>query len=211
MYRVIIDCGMLSSLIPIFFLFYSYRKADHKMWWPLFFISTLWMISEILNWTLVKFSINNLLVFELFGFLSMIAYGFLFYRLISNKFFRISLIFIITVLELFLIVYAWANSLWFEGDMLNAMISAVVPFLLSILFFYNLMTTSIEGKLVHYPFYWVNAAILIGFGMSFFTFIFIDQIIASPALTFYLWPIVSIANIIYNILISKGIWQMRRV
>jgi len=210
MYSVITVCGIFSSLLPIIILSLVYKKAHRKSWWALFFVAFLWGGAEILNWTLSKFSINNMIVFQLFGVLSLIGYGIIFCWLNKNIWFRRILISSIVLIDIFLIAHASFNHLWFQPNMVNSLLSAFVPFLLSIIFFLQLMLNPIEKKLVKYPYYWINTAVLIRFGMAFFALIFIERILPNSELAIYLWPIVSVSNIIYNILFSRGVWMMRR-
>lgn len=210
MYSFITDCGIFSSLIPIIILLIVYKKAHRKHWWALFFIASLWASADLLNWTLSKFHLNNMIVFQLFGELSLIGYAIIFYRLNRNVLFRRILITSIVFIEIFLISHASLNHLWFEPNMINSMTSVFVPFILSIMFFFQLMLNPIETKLVRYPYYWISAAILIRFGMVFFTVIFIERIVGNRDLTVYLWPIISVSNVIYHVLFSRGVWLIKQ-
>jgi hypothetical protein len=208
--NVIMNIGMVTAILPLLALFIIFSKAHRRSWWALFIIVIIWFVAEALNWIFAANEINNLMVFHLFAILSIVAYSNLYFKLINNKRFRIILIISIVLIETFLIGHLFLNALWLKTSMIITMTGVLVPFLLSIVFFYELMLNPVDGKLTGYPYYWINTAILIHFGMAFFTLIFIERIVGNSELTLYLWPIVSISNIIYNILLSKGIWQMKQ-
>ena len=210
MNRIISDIGVFSALIPMITLLLVYKKAHHKYWWALFCIAFIWVTAELLNWTLSKLHMNNIIIFHLFEILSILAYAYLFCQLIKNKFFRRLLIASVILIDLSIVYYLTINQMWFDVVMPITMICALVPLVLSIVYFFHLMFNSDKIKLLRYPFYWINSAILISFGMAFFTYIFIEKIIVNPELTMYLWPIISISNFIYNILFSKGVWLMKK-
>jgi hypothetical protein len=88
--------------------------------------------------------------------------------------------------------------------------TGIIPLVLSLLFFHNLFKSLRVPNLLEYPFYWINSAILLHFGVTFFTYIFYELFYFNIELSMYLWLIVIISNIVYNILFTRGLWLIKR-
>ena len=195
-FELIMDIGVASSIIPLLMLLFIYRKAHRESWWALFVIASIWFVVEYLNWILTSNNINNHIVFHLFGMLSIIAYSSIFYRIIDYKRFRSFLIRLVILIELFSFSYVIISGTWFQISTTSMIIYLFTPLFLSVYYFYYVMKEASVKRLVLSPYYWLSSAMLIHYGMAFFTLIISTMTTLNSEMTTYLWPIVSVSNII---------------
>jgi glucan phosphoethanolaminetransferase (alkaline phosphatase superfamily) len=122
---------------------------------------------------------------------------------------------IISSMQLILFVFWVVDISWLEGLYSNVSILRALESLLltclSLLAFNYLLTRLEDVSLTSNPVFWFNTAILIYFAGNFFVFLFMNYI-NNPVtnnMGEYL-AIHSILNIIYNILLSIGIWNLKQ-
>ena len=180
------------------------------MWWILFSIIFVWILCDCLCWILARESINTIVIVNIYDTVSTCLYILLFYSLNENKSFRLGLVFLATSYVLFAVTTITLMQSWFLPQPIVGLITILIPVVLSILFFYELLKNLKVDNLFKYPYYWIACAILFRFGMVFFTVIFTELIYLDMEVYKYIWLIVIFSSIIYNLLITKGIWLMRR-
>ena len=81
----------------------------------------------------------------------------------------------------------------------------------AIYYFYETFTDMKVKSLINHPFFWLNTALLLYVGGSFILRLFenvINQI--NPYISGTLWPIHNISTIIFNLLILRAIWLMKK-
>jgi hypothetical protein len=86
----------------------------------------------------------------------------------------------------------------------------IIVILLSIYYFITLFYELKIRSLKNYYFFWINAAFLFYSSTTFYLFLFEDFVMLGTN-EYYLWPIQLIATIIFNLLLSKGIWAMKKL
>ncbi|MFT6923230.1 MAG: hypothetical protein ACJA1C_002240 [Crocinitomicaceae bacterium] len=207
---LVIRIGIISAVLPLLMLLYVLKEAHRPSWWVLFFVVIVWFLAEALNWIFSVYGINNLIIFHLYELLSVVTYAWLYYSIVDYKWFKKSAIIAVVLFEIVAISYLSVNQLWFEANKLVTFLSILIPMAFSLYYFAYTIGRATVRKLSDSPYYWVNCAVLINFGMVFFTRMFESTIIQSEELMTYLWPIVSLSNIIYNVLFSRGVWSLKR-
>ena len=81
----------------------------------------------------------------------------------------------------------------------------------AIYYFYETFIEMKIKSLVNHPFFWVNSALLLYVGGGFIFQLFqnaMDRIV--PGISGTLWPIYNISTIIFNLLILRAIWLMKK-
>lgn len=202
--------GLLSSVIPLAVLAFSYRKAHRKLWWVLLFLALSWAVAELFNWVLTSKGQNNTIVFHLYDFVSTILY-LVYFRLILQSKFGNRIMLLIALIYSTLV---WFNIVYFDcynrPITINSILTVLIPMLLTLYAFYVIIKEAQIKNLMREPVYWVNCAILIHFGISVVSNISLEMIIGKSDVQIYLWLLVIASNILHNILFSIGVWQMRR-
>ncbi|MFT6443494.1 MAG: hypothetical protein ACJASQ_004076 [Crocinitomicaceae bacterium] len=180
------------------------------MRWALFFIIISWIISDCLSIVLGTYSINNIIVHNIFNISSTCLYLLLFYFLEKSRLFGLVLLGIGIVYVFFSISFITMSESWFLPVPIIEIFTGIIPLVLSLLFFYTLFKSLRVVNLLQYPYYWINTAIILHFGVTFFTYIFLEVFYLDIELSMYLWLIIIISNIVYNILFTRGLWLMKR-
>lgn len=119
----------------------------------------------------------------------------------------ILLLFIYVTFSIFLFFYKDG----YKFDNTVSVISLkIIVILLSIYYFLTLFYELKIRSLKNYYFFWINTAFLFYCSTTFYVFLFEDFVLLHTK-EFYLWPIHLIATIIFNLLLSKGIWKMKKL
>jgi hypothetical protein len=119
----------------------------------------------------------------------------------------ILLLFVYVTFSIFLFFYKDG----YKFDNTKSLISLkIIVILLSIYYFLTLFYELKIRSLKSYYFFWINAAFLFYSSTTFYVFLFEDFMMLVTN-EIYLWPIHLIATIIFNLLLSKGIWTMKKL
>ena len=119
----------------------------------------------------------------------------------------ILLLFVYVTFSIFLFFYKDG----YKFDNTKSVISLkIIVILLSIYYFLTLFYELKIRSLKNYYFFWINTAFLFYCSTTFYVFLFEDFVLLHTN-EFYLWPIHLIDTIIFNLLLSKGIWKMKKL
>lgn len=208
-YFLLSDLGGLSSLIPFVVAFFCYRKTHQNLWWVLFLLSLVWLLSDGICWILAKQSINNFPVFHVYDILSTILYALL-YVIVLRGFLHYW--FILGALTIYLICHT-AVLVQLDGlyrpVAIVPIIASAIPLTLSVVWFIKTLIEAEVPRITKSPMYWINSAILIHFGVGLMTKVSHEFYYLEGSASSFLWIIVIFSNIIHNILFSIGLWKIR--
>lgn len=210
-YDLLADINSLSAFCPVIALVITKSKTRQDLRRVLYYLAVLWLFAECLNWILSAKGINNFLVLHSYDTLSTIGYLWLF-KLVIPKYITKSVVVVIIV--------AYVSTIWltiifqdgyFETSTISNILTFVIPFLLSLLTFYSIAREAIIVDLMKEPIYWINAAIMIHFGLGLVANLSLEYVNTSVKLHLYIWPIVLASNIFHNIFFTVGVWKTNRV
>jgi hypothetical protein len=123
-------------------------------------------------------------------------------RIFISAFYFIFLILFLTIMVL--------RSGYNKPDNILSSFEACLFIGLSLYFLYKEINERNVPRLNEYYFFWLNAAILVYFGVSFFLFLFWVPIEKSTFYSFF--KIFSlIVNITYNILLAISVWKIKKI
>jgi hypothetical protein len=212
-YGIVYWISFSSYLIPIFLLAFlkSKFKTERDLLSVLFVYLTLSVLTEIINLVFIDlFKNNNPVIhfYTLFAFL-ILTY---FYKLllkdkVFDKMFKPT-VFLFCVCS---IIY----SIYIKG-LMNVNVISYLTFAIFMIFnsayyFYKVYTEMKVSNLFQDGLFWINSAFLIYFSSTFYVSLFEDVIKSVDLnLFYYTWPIQLVSTIIFNIILSKGIWLMRK-
>lgn len=204
------NIGLITDLFPFVVLFIVIGKVHHKMWWTLFFISFGWIASNQLAGLFADSGINNHIIFNIHALFSTFLYLYLFVQLNDSRIYRRLVGLTLIIYEFTAIFALFYCDGWYSHAPIIDIFTGIIPLILSMLFFYDLFKSLREPNLLAYPYYWINSAIMVHFGVSFFSYIFFGVFSKNYELFSYIWLFVLFSNIIYNILFARGLWLMKR-
>lgn len=209
-FRWISEIGILSDFIPLIILLILFRKVHHYLWWTLFCITFSWLLSDCLTWFCARKSMNTYIIYNCYAIISTCFYVLLFYNLNQNRSFRKVLIVVSGLYVIFSVWYITYTQSWFKPVPVTDIFTGLFPLILSLLFFYELFKSLRVPNLLSYPYYWINAAVMVHFGVTFFAYIFMEILYQKEDLFQYIYLIIIVSNFVYNILFARGLWLMKR-
>lgn len=203
MYQFINDISALSVLLPIVaaLLFYRTYPVPFKILAFFFFISGLFDLALVL---LVHFGLsNNAPLIHLFVLVNIVFLGLVYYKtFFSPVVKKLVLILVPSVMMLSIINGIFIEGIWAFPTISNSA-QSVLFILLSLLYFYQLLTRQEFVHIEKQGLFWINAGVLIYFSSNIFLFMLYNRIIDSHE--WNLWIIHSITNIVANVLYTIGL------
>jgi hypothetical protein len=206
----LVDFGIISDFLPLIALLIILKKVHRKLWWTFFFISTFWIASDCLSVIFAHYSMNNFIIYNIYALVSTFVYLYLFIQLSENSIYRRLIWVICLIYELASVAALFYFNGWYSPAPIIDIFTGILPLIFSLLFFYDLFRSLRVPNLLAYPYYWINSAIMLHFGASFFAYVFLTVFYKNIVVLPYIWLIVLVSNIIYNILFVRGLWLMKR-
>jgi len=211
-YEIIYWISFTSYLIPILLLVYVItRKTERKLLSVLLFYLVLSVITEIINLIFIELFKNNNPVIHFYTLIGFVNLAYLYKLLFKSKVFDnlylpISIIF--CVLSLY---YSFKLKGLMDVNVFPYLIFTIFMVFSSAYYFYKIYTEMKISNLFQDGLFWVNSAFLIYFSSTFYVSLF-EDIIKSVDLNlfYYTWPIQLVSTIIFNVILSRGIWLMRK-
>lgn len=209
-FNIIKYVSALSILIPFIFCIIKYKTLN-KVLRVLFLYVIASAFTEGIGFYLL---INNIHTYRVQNLFTLIECTFITY-IYYIKFERINAKRVITIFYLFYAILSYYLLVVKQGynkqdNILNTMESAFFM-ALAYSYFYNLTRELDISKLTEYYFTWLNSAFLIYFSSGFVMFLFKEYIENLHLQYFYLvYCLYLIASIAYNIILSIGIWKIKR-
>ncbi|XOV69345.1 MAG: hypothetical protein ACFHU9_09185 [Fluviicola sp.] len=98
---------------------------------------------------------------------------------------------------------------WMSLNPLCSAITGTIPILLSVAYFYVLLAKAEVKRLYSYHLFWINSAVLIYFGLAFLVNVYSYILAWNGSLSLMLWPVLMVSNILFNSILSIGVWKMK--
>lgn len=168
------------------------------------------LVFELINNGIAIQNKDNSLVYNIFSVFECLLLGTYYYQILHSPTIRKGLI---TVLVVFM-VGSIVNLLWGEGSGFNAntyMVAALIMLVVSLLYYYQLLTSLEVPFLLKSPHFWINSGVLLYFSGSFFVFMFAGLILSiefKPE--FEYWNITALLNITFRIILAISFWLVKR-
>ncbi len=209
-FEILLNISVICALLPILALLLVYNSTTHKLRKVLFLLAVLWFTAEVANMIVGSFGLSTYLNLHIFDITSTLLY-LLYFKLILKGERIKALIQIISGVYLIISIGTIVlTGSYFRPVLTNLALTMILPFVLSLISFYRIAKDVQVNNLLNEPTYWINGAILIHFGMSIVGSLICDIMYNNLNLHLYIWPVVIISNILYNILFTIGAWKMRR-
>lgn len=200
--------AICSSLVPLYIFFKTNRNRNNT----LLVVGGILVINLITDLTAFLIAFNGIHTEVLFQLYTIIIGG-LFFLLYSfefrNRYIDMVLGGITSMLVIYeiLFVFKWVGDSYLDT---YTFVSVVVITVSLIFFAYTFYYLEIE-KLETDFFFWINSGVLVYFSSTFFITIFTKFIIDSKSEIHHdLWIIQNISTIIFNLIIAKGIWTLKK-
>ena len=207
-YELLLYISIFSSFIPLFCFIYSIKYASPKIGLALFVLSVFTFVTEFFGQILIKNGFENIILANIYVVLSpLIIYSF--YK--RNLIFKYSnfLLSIYLIISIIFSIYMIFTSGIFNGFFKSLFLTQQL-ILCSITLFYIFLNRDFSKSNQFLSI--LNYAFLINCTLSFFSVLFLDFFVKwkmSINVFMIAWSIVLINSIIFNLVISLGIWKTR--
>lgn len=212
-YGIVYWISFSSYLIPIFLLAFlkSKFKTERELLSVLFVYVSLSVLTEIINLIFIDLFNNNNPVIHIYTVLGFVNLVYFYKLLLKDKYydnFYKPIILLFSFLSLF---YSFFIKGIMNINVISNLIFTIFMVFSSSLYFYKIYTEMKVSNLFQDGLFWVNSAFLIYFSSTFYVSLF-EDIIKSVDLNlfYYTWPIQLVSTIIFNVILSRGIWLMRK-
>lgn len=185
----------ISGVIPLAAFVYNFSNLDKvsKIIGAFLIVSAL---SDLLQWLLAVWHINNTPVITVFIFVNIIFFSIIYYNIFINAWMRLLTIILSAIA--FIISLCYCKDIY-EEPWANA-VSSFVFIILALVYFYQLLNLQEFVHIEKQGLFWFNAAVLFYFSITIFVVMLIGRI-PVPEQAQYL-IIQNITNIIANLLFS---------
>ena len=196
--------SIVSDILPLVAALYNYKQLDRVL--KLFALFCLVSFSfDLLEMILSKLQVrNNFPLFHLYDLLAILFFTAIYYR----AFFKPILKKIALVLGSIALVGVICNALLFENiwtyPSISNTILCMLMIILSLTYFYQLLTRQEFVHIEKQGLFWVNAGIIFYFSINIFLFMLYNKINENVRNDYYM--ILSVTSIIANLLYSVGLF-----
>ncbi|UTW61857.1 hypothetical protein KFE98_17860 [bacterium SCSIO 12741] len=206
----VISIAPLFVLLPLGLSWVLYGRLDKPLRW-LSWLMVVSAVTALIAHLLWKEKINNLPILHVYTNLEFLMLSLYFYWRLKPMLSPRVLILII----LFFFGYSLVNSFFFqhiyENNSNARALESILLIFFSLLLFYKFIREARIVRLEQTPEFWINSAVLLYFSGSFFLFVFSNYVVNMKrewATVF--WGVHAIFYVIYLLLISIGLWKVRR-
>lgn len=177
---------------------------------PIFIVTSISAVVEIINFVFVTFVENNLFVFHIFTILEFTLLT-LFYSYLLKNHINSQLFYIFIALFITMAFFDYKINGLKSIDSLSSTVESIFLVSSSLVLFFFMIYKKMLPNLLASPIFWVNSGVLIYFSGNIFLFAFSNYLYSTEIEKYaILWALLhSSLNIIYNTCLSTAFWKTR--
>lgn len=211
MYEILENLSIGIALVPLIVALFI-KRVSTKLRRLFIFLFTFEFLVEITAKVLSIYSVNNYFI----AHIHTVIYAFILLligrELINSKRVKFSIEICFYLLIIIAIWEFFYHHGYLQINTYSYLLLSILGIQISIFYLFQLINNINKVDVFSDLGFWISAALLIYFGTTvcltlFDTYILVD----SPEVLYYIWPIQLIANIIYHLILARGIWQMRQI
>lgn len=211
MFDILMYFAIFIQVLPILLLLSIRNKVQIFLKRTLFLLCTINIVTDLLSIIMAPIYKNNNPIYHVYtlviGIIILIMYKSFFKIKILKSIINFSIIFF-SILSIFIFFYH--DGYKYNNTVSNILLSILIVTLSFVYFYILFIDMKIKNLLIHPPF-WIISAFLIFYGSTFYLSLFEDFISSyNYNLLNYTWPVQLITTIIFNLILAKGIWTMRK-
>ncbi len=210
MYKVAFYITLFAGFLPLLFLFVkkeAFNKKHPAI--PFLWLTAIGTLYEFLGSVLLK--INTIYWFQLYPFLSFIALYYFFFKLLKHNHKNLFRVLFILFIAVYLVsFYFFSEENRFITTALNRIPITFFVFTFSGLWFKNLFQKMEEPNLIQSDIFYFITGLIIYYSGTLFLFVASNFIYNSNLYFFDFWIVNIIASFILRILLTIGVWKMKR-
>lgn len=212
LYDFLVFSSVISYLLPFILsikkIIFGIRNNELRI---LLLISIFSFLSEVCSFSFIYFlELSNNSIVQVY---TMIMVG-LIYRYYRNKVLLVYKkihAYILVIMLIYMVFFFFLDFGFNKMNVFANIFLTLYTILLSSIYFYKVYTEMKITNLFQDGLFWVNSAFLIYFSSTFYVSLFEEYIRSEDLnLLYYTWPIQLVSTIIFNVILSRGIWLMRK-
>jgi hypothetical protein len=198
------------QFLPFLLLMFIKNKALVKLKRALLVLSLIHIVTDITALICAPIFENNNPIYRVYTIVTGTVVLYVFHILCEGKWIR-KVIQISYILFLGCAIFLFFhNQGYLTNDVIPSSFLCVLAIFLSIYYFYNLSLDMYVKNLLENSSFWIVSSLLIYYGTIFYLTLFEDFIRTENSnLLYYIWPILFVSTIIYNLILARGIWEMK--
>lgn len=195
--------SILSVLIPLSLAVAQWKRIPREIS-ELRWLLAIGLIFDIVGRTLGILSINNLWVYDVFMFFQFSVLLYIFSKQFSAK---TPFILVYTIIGCFYLISLLFLSKATKSLVRSNAVDGLVLIVVSILFFYKLLSELKVVSIHRLPVLWISFATLFYYSGNLFVFLAATYLETDQDYLSVFWILHNVLNIIKNVLFAIGLWQ----
>lgn len=199
-----------SLFLPLILLILNYKAFNNQLKALLAYISAS-ILTEITGLYFINNSKFSLPIFYIFTLIEVSLISYMFIKEIDGNKYK-------SIIKLGLAIFIVSSIISFLtyncsllADNFSRPFAFALIFSFSLIFFYKVFIDSNISNLINYYFFWFNSAFLSYFGTNFIFFLLLPYVVTeNKNFVSVLGVFHLVMSIIYNILLSIGIWKIKK-
>jgi hypothetical protein len=183
----------------------SWKESSLKI---VFTYCVIYALFELIAWYYVLNHRQNHFIHNIISYVDIIFWGYYFYSIIDSSLGR-KVVITLSMLTIGTIIWSnlGINRDFNRVDSFAISISNLTLIAMSLLFFYQLLSSLVVKDLLRYPHFWISAGVLLYFSGVFFVHIFAEYITFNKDKTItHFWILKNYLLFFHRIFLAIGLW-----
>lgn len=211
LYDVLENTSIAISVIPLIFLLFICKRAEASEARLFFILLLLELISEISSRILTWNNCNNFFIWHIHAVLYSVLLQFIYKDYLQSLKGLLKLMIPTIIVCITGLLEAFIDQGYLRANTITYLLLCAQAILFSLMSFNSLINDRRIKDFTLSSVFWINSGVLFFFGTTFCLILFEGYIIkVNPQLLYYTWSIQLVANIIFHLVLARGIWLMRR-
>ena len=213
-FMVLVRVSLFSPLLPLSALLLKGKSSSGFVWKALFVFLGVSFACDYTARELGLEGITNMPVIHVYNVLIGTIICFYYARVLQHRKMKV----IIRWLFIFFLFVSTFEFFYRQGYLTFNTVSTwtinVLTIFFTLLWFYQVFFSAEQMKLTKLPEFWVNVGFFFYFGSTMVLTLFSEMILytgGNHELTMRLWPIQLVTNVLFNLIILRAVWALKRV
>lgn len=211
LYDVLENTSIAISIVPLVILIVRWKRAKALSAWLFLTLLIIDLLTELSTLILAWNQINNLFIWHIHAIFFSILLLLIYRTYLRSNISSFTLLIPNIIVCISGLLEAFLNQGYLRANTITYLMLCSQAILYSLLLFSSLINDRQMKDLTRSSEFWINAGMLFSFGTTMCLTLFENYIFEiNTELMYYTWSIQLVANIIFHLVLARGIWLMRR-